>query len=69
MTPSTNRGLNLVSATSDVTAASVGSPSKGQRQGSAAGASLVDGENRADALAVGIKGGSGNDTIFNYVRP
>ncbi|HVP78515.1 MAG TPA: autotransporter outer membrane beta-barrel domain-containing protein [Thermodesulfobacteriota bacterium] len=61
----TNRGSNTVSATSDVTAASVGVNLEGTKAGLAAGASLVDGENKAEALAIGIRSGSGNDTIRN----
>jgi uncharacterized protein YhjY with autotransporter beta-barrel domain len=63
----TNRGSNTVSATSNVTAASVAVSLEGTRAGLAAGISLVDGENRADALAIGISGGDGDDTIHNEI--
>ena len=61
----TNRGSNTVSATSEVSAASVAVSLEGTRAGLAAGISLVDGENRAGALAIGISGGDGDDTIHN----
>jgi uncharacterized protein YhjY with autotransporter beta-barrel domain len=62
----TNRGSNTVSATSNVTAASVGVNLEGTQAGLAAGVSLANGESSAEALAIGIGGGSGNDTIGNY---
>ncbi len=62
----TNRGFTVVKATSEVTAASVAVNLTGTKAGLAGGASLVDGENRADALAIGISGGGGDDTMSNY---
>lgn len=62
----TNRGSNSVTANATVTAASVGVNLEGTTAGLAAGASLVDGENRASATAVGLDGGAGDDILSNH---
>ncbi len=60
-----NSGTLIVSATSDVKAASVGVSLQGTQAGLAAGVSAVDGQNRTSALAVGIDGGAGDDVLRN----
>lgn len=61
----TNSGGNTVTANASVNAASVSVNLEGTTAGLAAGASLVDGDNRASASAVGIDGGVGDDTLRN----
>jgi uncharacterized protein YhjY with autotransporter beta-barrel domain len=61
----TNRNMITTDARSDVTAASVSVDLEGTEVGLAAGAALSKGETTADALAIGISGGGGNDYLAN----
>ena len=61
----TNRNTITTEARSDVTAASVSVDLEGTEVGLAAGAALSKGGTTADALAIGIGGGGGDDSIAN----